>query len=297
MADVDSWIASWKKLRSEFESQSFAHLNVHLCRWRERKFSVTQPAMRICNLLHLSDDWIAAIGKGKRIKTRIPRQFVMGIGGMQSVGPWTWWLMHERLAKAAQRSRAPDSAVDAELQRAGEVQNTFENLAEHASDLLRSVPDRAGIRLADNAATATGVYLWIMVLFDIAGPPNADRTRITGWFPSFVPSNCLGAETLEAEPELEVLKRNPFCESVAAIDLLKDRIDEPTSRFVPNRFQSDILKALKYRALTKADLAAEVCGGEGTRLYRPGGIKELRAEGLVDHKPRLGYFRPDAPPT
>ncbi len=66
--------------------------------------------------------------------------------------------------------------------------------------------------------------------------------------------------------------------------------------FVPNDFQRDILKALEGRALNKQALANEVCNGEGSRLYRRGGIKELKAAGKVCHKPRLGYYRPDAPP-
>jgi hypothetical protein len=66
--------------------------------------------------------------------------------------------------------------------------------------------------------------------------------------------------------------------------------------FVPNEFQRSILRALESRALKKQPLAGEVCNGEGSRLYRNGGIKELIAEGKVCHKPRLGYYRPDAPP-
>lgn len=70
----------------------------------------------------------------------------------------------------------------------------------------------------------------------------------------------------------------------------------PNSAFVPTPLQAAILKALNGSALKKQPLALEVCGGEGTRLYKPGGINELRAEGLVDHRNGVGYFRPDAPP-
>lgn len=66
--------------------------------------------------------------------------------------------------------------------------------------------------------------------------------------------------------------------------------------FVPNHFQSNILKALNGRALTKQQLANEICAGEGTRLYRNGGIKELIQKGMVKNKSRLGYYRPDKPP-
>lgn len=70
----------------------------------------------------------------------------------------------------------------------------------------------------------------------------------------------------------------------------------PTS-FVPNEFQREILTALQGRALKVEALAIKVCGGDKSRLYKPGGIKELKDAGLVDKKPRLGYFRPDSPPA
>ena len=66
--------------------------------------------------------------------------------------------------------------------------------------------------------------------------------------------------------------------------------------FVPNDFQNSILQALDGVALKKQDLANKVCGGEGSRLYKPGGIKELMERKLVTNKPRLGYFRPSNPP-
>ena len=70
---------------------------------------------------------------------------------------------------------------------------------------------------------------------------------------------------------------------------------------------SDIRKAVKWYSQTNvaaidgdADieaLADEVCGGEGSRLYRDGGITELKELGKVRHRARLGYYRPDAPPN
>lgn len=69
--------------------------------------------------------------------------------------------------------------------------------------------------------------------------------------------------------------------------------------FVPTPLQKSILKALDGRAMKKKDLAREVCGGEdnGNLLYRRGDIAELRRLGLVTHKPGVGYYRPDAPPS
>lgn len=60
--------------------------------------------------------------------------------------------------------------------------------------------------------------------------------------------------------------------------------------------QISILKALDGQALKKQALANAVCGGEGSRLYKTGGIKELRAAGRVELKHGLGFYRPDAPP-
>ena len=66
--------------------------------------------------------------------------------------------------------------------------------------------------------------------------------------------------------------------------------------FIPTPLQKAILAALAGQALKKQALADLISKGEGTVLYREGGIKELRALGLVEHKRRIGFFRPDAPP-
>lgn len=71
----------------------------------------------------------------------------------------------------------------------------------------------------------------------------------------------------------------------------------PAEPFIPTPLQTEILTALTGRGLKKQQLADEVCAGEGTRLYKRGGIKELRAADLVKHKPGVGYYRPDAPPA
>lgn len=66
--------------------------------------------------------------------------------------------------------------------------------------------------------------------------------------------------------------------------------------FVTTDFQQSILDALKGVALMKDKLAQTVCDGDGSRLYKPNGIKELMEEGLVVRKDGLGYYRPDCPP-
>jgi hypothetical protein len=70
--------------------------------------------------------------------------------------------------------------------------------------------------------------------------------------------------------------------------------DEDNGAFVPNALQQGILDALEGKALRTDALGAKV--GDKRRLYHAGGIKELRDRGLVELHPRLGYWRPDAPP-
>lgn len=65
--------------------------------------------------------------------------------------------------------------------------------------------------------------------------------------------------------------------------------------FAPTDFQTRILDALDGRALRTDALAGEV--GDRRALFRhPGGLRELKEQGLVESHPRRGYFRPDAPP-
>lgn len=65
--------------------------------------------------------------------------------------------------------------------------------------------------------------------------------------------------------------------------------------FVPNVIQRAVLDALDGKAMTSTKLGDLV--GDKRRLFKkPGGLEELRAEGLVEHHSRLGYYRPDSPP-
>ena len=64
--------------------------------------------------------------------------------------------------------------------------------------------------------------------------------------------------------------------------------------FLPTPFQQAILDALEGKAMRTDALGAAV--GDRSRLFRPGGLKELRERGLVDHHERRGFYRPDSPP-
>lgn len=77
-------------------------------------------------------------------------------------------------------------------------------------------------------------------------------------------------------------------------DVLNGTPEKAEEPFVPTPFQAGILDALEGRALKTEALAAEV--GDRRRLFKPGGIKELKEKGLVKNHSRIGYYRPDAPP-
>ena len=64
--------------------------------------------------------------------------------------------------------------------------------------------------------------------------------------------------------------------------------------WVPTPFQTAILNALEGKAL-KTDALGNATG-DRRRLFKPGGIKELKTLAKVRHHRRLGYYRPDAPP-
>jgi hypothetical protein len=62
------------------------------------------------------------------------------------------------------------------------------------------------------------------------------------------------------------------------------------------RVQASILAALDGKTLGVEDLADACTNGDGSRLYREGLRSVLLKDGLVKHKRRVGYYRPDRPP-
>ena len=87
-------------------------------------------------------------------------------------------------------------------------------------------------------------------------------------------------------------------ELLNAPDLDMPSSGTPRPQLVLTPLQKNILKELNGKALKKEDLAEKVCGGRsnGNILYRRGGLHELRAHGLVDRIPIIGFYRPDSPP-
>jgi hypothetical protein len=80
-------------------------------------------------------------------------------------------------------------------------------------------------------------------------------------------------------------------------DAVPDAPSPRPVRFVPTGFQDDILAILVGKAL-RTDALVAILGCERSQFFRrPGGIQELRENGLVDNHERLGYYRPDAPPA
>jgi len=81
------------------------------------------------------------------------------------------------------------------------------------------------------------------------------------------------------------------------VPAIPTRAQQLADAFVPTPLQQEILNALEGKAL-RTDALANKLGVERSRLFQKpkGGIMELKKEGFVESHPRLGYFRPDAPP-
>lgn len=107
-----------------------------------------------------------------------------------------------------------------------------------------------------------------------------------------VPTEFCCWEQLEAGIDKLLRRRNEGRNRAGA---LADQVSSKTT-FVPTHLQRQILDALNGRGLRKDLLAAEVCAGDAPRLYKPGGLKELKDLGLVENKRGVGYYRTDAPP-
>lgn len=116
-------------------------------------------------------------------------------------------------------------------------------------------------------------YTPIRFTVDMARGAEAESMR----FP--IPLVIISAP--EPEPEDE-----PAATAAEAADMDDDWEIHP--------FQEAILEALEGKALKTRALGQAV--GDAARLYRPRGLKELRARGLVKHDNKVGFYRPDAPP-
>ncbi len=109
---------------------------------------------------------------------------------------------------------------------------------------------------------------------------------------------------MDAEEQLSVLERvagwhHSKQASPATIELSNPTspAQQQSTQIIETDLQRAIMAALDGQALTTEKLANKVSGGDTSRLYKPGGFKELRAVGLIKHKRQVGFYRPDAPPV
>jgi hypothetical protein len=246
--DISAWRESWNKLRSECETQSFAHPQVALCRWRDSEFSVCQMEWRMDKELRLAERWerLSLGGKSRSRVTRVLRSDVMGIVNRTMNGDGVmYWLMHERVARAAQRQAFDAKEVAAEFDRAHDVELIFHSLSARGGNLLRQVPAGAGFRLADGLST-TGPRLWVDILFAEALHLWDKSVRLTHWLPAYIPMNC---QWRDFEPrKLEVLD-SPFAVSVSLIEALTKGAAES----IPPEFRTRLLQkqeAAKYLGIS-----------------------------------------------
>lgn len=198
----------------------------------------------------------------------------------------------------------------------GEVFNYVDSLNDRELEILstflsREIHDRGGIFdlaiAADLAVENPAEYIRIKWDWE----SSEDERRQSDSDDTLTRANALSENLIF---EIQTLRETTAAAEVDAdTETAEDREDLPVvtddppkagsgspplaSRpFIPTPLQKAILAALAGQALKKQALADLICKGEGTVLYREGGIKELRALGLVEHKRRIGFFRPDAPP-
>jgi hypothetical protein len=112
--------------------------------------------------------------------------------------------------------------------------------------------------------------------------------------PTSIFFEALRAYLIAVHPRFPIDRLKLHGRDGSKIDLRVQLDLSPASAFTPTPFQEAILEALDGKAMRTQQLGAAV--GDKSRLYKPGGLKELRDHGLVDHNDRLGHFRPDAPP-
>jgi hypothetical protein len=254
-ADLSTWFESLNKLRAKFETESLACPRSTLCLWEDDNFSTEKPTDGLSVQMRLSEMWVREGYGHEQELTQVPRLLVSGFVSTYNFGRYTWWLMNENVARVAQEHGQICDALGNELERAREIEQTFINLAEYGADLLRRIPDVAKMQMKE---TATGCRLWVLFLFDIAGN-DASYPRLSYFLPDYVPLNCRGPFGLG----LLTLKRNPFLESVAAIDSLVDTASrvKGTESDGNGQIVGTIAPEFRTRAMTKRKAAGYLRGG------------------------------------
>jgi hypothetical protein len=111
-------------------------------------------------------------------------------------------------------------------------------------------------------------------------------------------SGTTAADYRAMRERIDGWKKNGIATAARQGDLLTEKLGSP-----PTELQRSIWEALDGQALMKTALANKCSSGDQVRLYytnrkkKTGGLRELQEIGLVDNKPGVGYYRPDAPPS
>ena len=149
-------------------------------------------------------------------------------------------------------------------------------------------------------------YVGDSVEVEIIGNSFANRCRAAGELaPDAAWYHALRSQLMAAGVEIDLPSdQTPpthasVCDLVDKVDMrIRETLPEPLT--VAGRpfslLQQRIWKALDGKALKKDALAKKVCSDQGSRLYRPQGIKELKNANLIGNQRGTGYFRFDAPP-
>ena len=96
--------------------------------------------------------------------------------------------------------------------------------------------------------------------------------------------------------EMQEIARTLLRQNQELARMLERVLPAAKPKFIPTPFQVEILAALDGRGL-RTDALAHATGTSKGGLYRdPGGLPELAEQGLVANHPRVGHYRPDAPP-
>jgi len=175
---------------------------------------------------------------------------------------------------AAEDSRAKQQCASAVVYREGGIQH-FGTWAGFLGDEL--------YRFAKRGAFSNQCFDGLQKRLDGG---SYDAAKALGSFlelGGYEPAELYHADVRKIADALEVLGRQ------------KQPRKDDEELFVPTPLQTGILEKLDGKAMRTRALA-KCLGMDQPKLYKRGGIKELKEEGRVKLHSRIGYYRPDAPP-
>ena len=327
-SDNSLWLASLNRLHDIFADLAKEYNGVQLFLVREPFEDGHTPVHNLVNQ-HLATNSLTGI-----IGHQADGIISTHAGQISSYNEfYMCWFIHERFRRARDQVRFGNYYSNeflTEQSRARECEERYDEIAQEASRLyISSKTEITGFAEDLNAGqrvSATSIF-WTVLLFRFALMKPKQSTIEIG----FLNPRIVEVDIFEACSSAKIhdhviyqMNTNPFLASAiltshllhlastpqqrpmatSGTQLDRSREDaesrsaelEDVEQLVPTVFQREILKALEGRALTKQKLSLEVCGGDGSRLYKKNGIKELMDTGLVSNKRGLGYFRPDKPP-